>query len=195
MKFYSMMDCPGIPDHLIAKIRQQVEDPLQLKPKVFATAPGRKEYRGRLLTLADGTTVPSVTSQKWNMPAELEQWIRSNVYADPWIDAGINKHNLVSSVMGPHVDDIKKEIIMCVVDPGGDQVETIWWQQKGHPIERLDKLPEVTGGFYTNFDHYQDLTELDRVCLPTNKWVRMNTLILHSVENMTSPRTIVKIGL
>jgi hypothetical protein len=135
-----------------------------------------------------------VTSQKWTISSELEQWLQNNIQ-DSWIDVGINLHNTVSHVMGPHIDDIKNEIIMYVIKPGGSNVETTWWQQHGFPAERYDKLPAVTGGFYTSHNDYRDLTELDRVCIVPGQWVRMSTLVLHSVENITAPRTILKIGL
>jgi hypothetical protein len=83
-----------------------------------------------------------------------------------------------------------------VVESGGPNVETVWWQEQGFSVERPDKLPvNNNGGFYTSSDDYSKLTELERVCLPVGKWVRMNTLVLHSVENITGVRTIVKIGL
>jgi hypothetical protein len=168
----------------------------KLKTKTFTDAPGRKEYRERVLTMPDGSQCTSITSQKWSISPELEQWIKHNVYNGPWVDVGINSHNNVSTVMGPHVDDIKREIILYVVETGGSDVETVWWQEQGFPVERVDKLPINNNGiFYTSTDDYSKLTELERVCLPPGKWVRMNTVVLHSVENITGVRTIVKIGL
>ena len=194
--YYTILDCPALPKHLHQQVIDTVNSTELLKVKTFKDAPGRKEYRERLLTLQDGTQCQSVTSQKWSISAELEQWVRDNVYSGPWVDIGINSHNTVSSIMGPHVDDIKNEIILYVVETGGDNVETAWWQEKGFPVERPDKLPvNNNGGFYTSSDDYRQLDELERVCLPTGKWVRMNTLVLHSVENITGRRTIVKIGL
>lgn len=194
--FYTILDCPALPDRFCQEVIDTVNSTDRLKVKTFKDAPGRKEYRERLVTLQDGSQCPSITSQKWTIGPELEQWIRDYVYNGPWIDIGINSHNTVSSVMGPHVDDIKNEIILYVVEAGGDNVETAWWQEKGYPVERPDKLPvNNNGAFYTSSDDYRQLQELERVCLPQGKWVRMNTLVLHSVENIVGRRTIVKIGL
>lgn len=197
MKLYQILhDSPPLPEHFVHEILETVQDWSRLKTKTFQDAPGRKEYRERVLTLPDGTQCQSVTSQKWSISTELEQWIKNNVYNQPWVDIGINSHNNISNVMGPHVDDIKKEIILYVAEQGGNNVETVWWQEKGFPIERPDKLPVNNDGkFYTSCDDYGRLQELDRVCLPVGKWIRMNTLVLHSVENITGRRTIVKIGL
>lgn len=194
--FYTILDCPPLPVEFEKEVIATVRGTERLKVKTFKDAPGRKEYRERLVTMPDGSQCISVTSQKWSISAELEQWIRDNVYDGPWVDVGINSHNTVSNVMGPHVDDIKNEIILYVVETGGDNVETAWWQEQGFPVERPDKLPANNNGeFYTSSDDYRQLNELKRVCLPTGKWVRMNTLVLHSVENITGRRTIVKIGL
>jgi len=195
MKLYQILhDLPPLPEHFVYEILQTVQDLSRRKTKTFHHVPGRKEYRERVLTLADGSQCQSVTSQKWSISAELEQWLQDNIQRQ-WIDVGINQHNIVSRVMGPHVDDIKNEIIIYVVESGGINVETVWWQQKGFSIERPDKLPANTGVFYTSHDNYQDLIELDRVCIIPGQWVRMNTLVLHSVENITATRTILKIGL
>jgi hypothetical protein len=195
MKLYQILhDLPPLPEYFVYEILDTVKDATRLKTKTFHDAPGRKEYRERMLTLPDGSQCQSVTSQKWTISSELEQWLQNNIQ-DSWIDVGINLHNTVSHVMGPHIDDIKNEIMMYVIEPGGSNVETTWWQQHGFPAERPDKLPAVTGGFYTSHNDYRDLTELDRVCIVPGQWVRMSTLVLHSVENITAPRTILKIGL
>ena len=195
MKLYQILhDLPPLPKHFVYEILDTVQDSSRRKTKTFHNVPGRKEYRERVLTLADGSQCQSVTSEKWSISAELEHWLQNNIQSQ-WIDVGINQHNIVSHVMGPHVDDIKNEIIIYVIDPGGTNVETVWWQQKGFPIERPDKLPANTDGFFTSHNNYQDLIELDRVCISPGQWVRMNTLVLHSVENITATRTILKIGL
>jgi len=74
---------------------------------------------------------------------------------------------------------------MWILDTGGQQVRTVFWQQKGFQIERDPK-------FYP--DSYDDLIELETHVLEPNKWVLINGNVIHSVENIQTLRKSIMIG-
>lgn len=184
-----MSHLPPVPDQFIQEALGNVKGtPVR---KLYAVAPGIEDYKFRNLTLANGEKVMSVTSLRYSMSNEYELWIRKNI-KDGNIILGVNQHNLNSNTMGPHVDDVNSELMCFLIQEGGNNVETVWWQEKGHPAQRLDKIP--TFDYYDPaVNDYTSLVEISRVRIPMGAWVRMNTTILHSVENINSTRTMLTI--
>jgi hypothetical protein len=70
-----------------------------------------------------------------------------------------------------------------LIDPGGDNVRTVFYREHGHPVER-----HSAWGNPTRCDDYNDLVEIDSVKFPVGQWVLLNTGILHGVENITGSR-------
>lgn len=184
-----MSHLPPVPAHFIQEALEKVKGtPVK---KLYSSVPGIENFKFRNLTLANGGEISSVTSLRYNMSQDYESWVRKNI-KDGNIIVGVNQHNLNSNTMGPHVDDAVSELLCFLVQEGGDNVETVWWQEQGHPAERLDKIP--TSNYYDPaVNDYTSLFEISRVRIPMGVWVRMNTRVLHSVENITSTRTLLTV--
>ena len=179
-----MNQLPPVPTYFIEQALCNVKGtPI---PKVHASLPGIDEYRTRTLTMPDGQQIQSAGSQRYPMSLEYESWVKENIKSE-WAVCCINRHTQVSNTMGPHIDDQTNELLYFILQEGGDNVETVWWQENGCEIERPDKLPTLD--YYdTAVNDYNKLTEIDRIKIPAGVWVRMNTMILHSVENITGVR-------
>lgn len=90
------------------------------------------------------------------------------------------------SILAPHVDKIRGEFcVIWVIEPGGENVETIWWQQEGFPVVREGGLKTI---------NYPALNPINRVAWKKNSWGVFRTNILHSVEPITTTRIGFTIG-
>jgi hypothetical protein len=179
-----MNQLPAVPPHFIMQALHSVNgSPMA---KVHASIPGRKEFRARMLTLPDGRQIPSAGSDRYPMSPEYDVWVKENIKSE-WAVSCAQRHTQVSNTIGPHIDDQVNELLYFILQEGGTNVETVWWQENGYEIERPDKLP--TAEYYdAAVNDYNNLKEIDRIRIPVGVWVRMNTMILHSVENMTGVR-------
>lgn len=191
--YFEILDLPEIPLHLIQEIRLRLDNDKQfLAKKSYQNLPGFEEYRNRKLLCQDKKTKISVTAERYLPSDELTLWIMTNVHATP-ISVNINLTNIKSDSFGPHVDPGRRQIMMYVIDPGGENVVTKWWQQIGHSIIRTD-LQDLTSKYNADVSDYTQLKECASLCIRPGQWVKFcDTAILHSVENLISPRLTVQI--
>jgi hypothetical protein len=110
---------------------------------------------------------------------------------DPTL-CGISYYDDHSSLFAPHVDISRDYTIMYFLDLGGDNVDTIWYRQKGQGLLR----PDIKAVFDLSklVNNYNDLEEIDRVCFPLNQWVCINSAIIHEVQNIQSTRIAIQIS-
>jgi hypothetical protein len=191
--FFEILDLPPIPLHLIQEIRLRLENDKQfLAKKSYQTLPGFEEYRNRKLLHPNGEIKSSVTADRYLPSDALTLWIATNVHSNP-ISININLTNVNSDTFGPHVDPGRRQIIIYVIDPGGDNVTTKWWQQIGYPVIRTD-LQDITLKYNADVSDYTQLKECASLCIRPGQWVKFcDTAILHSVENLITPRLTVQI--
>ena len=93
-----------------------------------------------------------------------------------------------SPFQGPHTDLVRCYVLMYILENGGDNCTTAWYQEKGKDFYRPGKL-------LLTVDDYDLLDERDRVQLPTGSWAIINTEYLHAVENIEKDRIAVHLGL
>ena len=169
----------------------------EVKVNNWLDRPGYADYEYRVFETRDHQMVKTIKSHRYAISDEFDQWVRDHVGTDPRNDkykewGGVSVYDDHSSFFAPHVDITRDYAIMYVLDPGGTNVETSWYRQKGHELQR----PDLQGVFDLgrvprNFD---SLEEIDRVCLPTNQWILLNATILHAVENVESTRIVIQIS-
>ncbi|MBI33463.1 MAG: hypothetical protein CMD98_06325 [Gammaproteobacteria bacterium] len=68
-----------------------------------------------------------------------------------------------------HTDVDRNECINYLIRPGGEQVETVWFD-----------------------DNYQ---EIHRECIEPNRWHKLKVDVLHTVEGVTDKRLSITVGL
>lgn len=123
---------------------------------------------------------------------DFEKWTADNIHPFAY-EAGLSV-SVPKGLpgQGPHCDLRRRYALNYILDCGGDNVRTVWYKEKGFPIERLhDSGPE--GKSY--WADYPNVEVIDDVVLGPGIWVLLNTRILHSVENITGYRCFLTVSL
>jgi len=127
----------------------------------------------------NGIQVIPARNLRWTITGQLLHWINQHVtkkydmcgYA---ITTGSADHL-------PHCDNSGDYKLLYVVDPGGDNVITSFY-------ETSDDVP--CGWRPSNYD---SLIEIDRFKAKINSWIIINTRIIHGVSNITGERHLVSL--
>lgn len=120
----------------------------------------------------------------------FDAWVRANITSNI-VDAGVNYITLddnterpVSS--GAHVDVIRKFTLIYLLDPGGPDVETVWWKELGYDYVRAPGT-QVEDGVM--------LQRIAGIKVPKGQWVLIYTQVLHSIEGIYRPRIAFQVSL
>jgi hypothetical protein len=124
----------------------------------------------------------------WHVDEELKQWVYKNI-TDIDVD-----HVRISAIKaddehdtcGAHVDRAREFALLYVIENGGLDNKTVFYQEKGQPIIR-EKAARCN-------DH-DNLIELDSISIPLRTWCLLNVRVLHGVRNLNSKRVSIQIGL
>lgn len=115
---------------------------------------------------------------------DFGDWIKQNIIHDYHeISAQIIENG---SSTGPHTDRYRRWHLFYLLEAGGDNVETVWYQEPGQPLWRDE---------FVIYSDYGQLTEMYRCVLPTNTWILFNSRIIHDVQNMTGVRKTLTVDL
>lgn len=110
-------------------------------------------------------------------------WIRENIVSEfTESNSGIM---FFDQPQLPHTDSTRDFVLLYNVETGGENTELCFWQENGFPLFR-DRMTTCPRG-----DHLKKILSING---PTGKWYLMNTLVLHSVENMTGLRINLQIS-
>lgn len=144
----------------------------------------------RYIELNSGEVVRGANVERFPFTEEFYSWFEENIYS------GIRKCNPIQlssqvikngSVLQTHTDGPRGPYVLSyLIDAGGEEVDTIWYQQDGHPVFR-------NPGFSILYD--KGLTEIFKIRVKPFSWAIMNTKALHGVRFMTRPRTMISVGL
>jgi len=133
----------------------------------------------------DGVPVPNTVWTRHDINPSIVEWAKQNI--SPEFHAiGLNCCGTDSGGVGiPHTDRTRNWTLMWVIDPGGTDVKTVFWQERNHPVKREP-------GYYP--PSYNDLQELESHVFEPNCWVLIDGNIIHSVENLQHIRKSVQIS-
>jgi hypothetical protein len=81
---------------------------------------------------------------------------------------------------GPHTDLTREFTLIYLLESGGPGAETVFYFEPGKLIRRT--------GFQEVCNDYDKLIVLERNKFPLYKWVIIDAMVLHGVENIQSPR-------
>jgi hypothetical protein len=119
---------------------------------------------------------------------ELLDWLKANIMPD--------SNTYAVGLYGPfddvnhdrpiHIDWSRDYVLMYLLEPGGEQVETTWYKSHSRPLI-LDK--DCKDIFTPD-----ELTEVGRVCFDNNRWVVYNVKIIHHVTGLTGMRQSIQLG-
>jgi hypothetical protein len=175
-----LKDLPTPPDEFLALANQHAE----AKTWGVDLHGLHQKYADRVV-LKDGEKVGFTFHYYQQLNEEFTKWCQDNIHPDAF-DCGVR---FCDGNRGPYLaphTDIKRDIaIMYLLDPGGEDAETFWYQEEDQDIVRGRKV---------HANDYSKLSIVDSVKFPTNTWVILNTLILHGVENVTGVRTALQLS-
>lgn len=147
--------------------------------------------------LIDGRPVDFIRYQRWNFNDDLvKKFIKEYIPEMP-TEFGDLGYQVVSNElrdpigarMSPHLDGFRGNyVLQYVLDTGGDNVSTTWWQAAGQPIYR--NQIETTKFFFVD----DGLEQLDHVILEKNTWALIRADVLHSVDHVTCDRKLITVG-
>jgi|688.fasta_scaffold31369_3 hypothetical protein len=191
---YSFLDLPQLPASIIdaantALVSRQRES--RVNPKLLEQQ-GFTEYANRTVITDSGKQLKNAGSYRYWISEEFEEWVRIHFKQDP-AGCGINIFEAsADSVVAPHVDPNRNFSIHYLLEPGGIHATTMWWQEKNKLLDRADLKNNFN--LADTITNYSKLQEVAKICIPKHRWICMNTNILHSVENITSPRISIQIS-
>lgn len=148
-----------------------------------------KSYYQSLVTPKSGDNgAEDAPADKWatrfKINGKVIDWIRNNI--DTGYDSiGLNHHNVTNDSNIPHVDKTRNWILMWILDTGGEDVHTVYWQEKGFGVIREP-------GCYPRKNH--DLIEIENHVFEPGRWILMSGNVIHSVENIQHTRKSIQIG-
>jgi hypothetical protein len=190
--YYKILDVPVLPIALEQQIWQQYHAPDReqfaistnkfLHPEL-ATKPNPGDVQGQ----RDGKTFSNCRGSRYSVNNVIHQWVNKNICQD-WLEAGIyvihgdQNHGTIL----PHTDQTRALSLLYLLDAGGLDVRTEFWQEKNYSVHREMK---------TLVGNYNLLDLLKSVQWPLKTWVLLNTNILHSVEQMITKRVHFQVSL
>jgi len=189
---YCFLDLPDPPQSIIDAAYKVLEDPSeQDRVNKLKQLPGYGAYQYRTITREDGTTFTTAGTHRYWISEEFEDWVREHFQQDPK-GCGISVFDQVGPSLAPHVDASRNFTVQYLLDCGGDNVETVWYREKGKDIVR----PDLRSNFDPNatINSYDRVEEIDRIKLPLHCWGCLHANILHSVENVERPRIAIQIS-
>ena len=120
----------------------------------------------------------------------VKQWVLENINSD-FVDAGVNytvpverPPELAGVSTGAHTDITRDYTLIYLLQTGGDNPPTVFWQEDGEELIRPPKTQGVD---------FSKLKFIDSVTIPLNTWCIIDSRILHSVENLTSNRVAIQV--
>jgi hypothetical protein len=133
----------------------------------------------------DGETYTSRFQHKYDFGEDLgkkfHKWCRASLHPECY-HCGVVYNQGTDPFHGPHSDMGRKYALYYLLEPGGENATTSWWQRPGFPAD----LDEDTYGKMTG--NYDELNLIDQLKIPARTWLLFNARIMHSVENVVQER-------
>jgi hypothetical protein len=192
--FYQELDLPALPETLetaalafLPDFSHELKSYGHLnsleKRKKFNTKYDHMSLTRRIIK--QGQQILHAPNLAVDLDADTVQWAKTHI-ADEFLHIQISWTPINRKESGAHSDATRNFTVIYLLDPGGDNVVTSFYQEKNQPLNRPHK---------TFVDDYSLLTKLATVCIKPRTWTVLNSTILHGVENIQRPRIAIQIGL
>lgn len=135
----------------------------------------------------DGVSIPNTRYTRYPVNDKICAWVDKNIASD-YADIGISFHGLLggTNMTGtPHTDRTRHWTLIWLLDEGGPEVDTVYWQEENKPVIRIGDVRSVS---------YDNLSEIGRARLKKHKWVLLDARAIHSIEGLTGLRKSLQIG-
>ena len=147
----------------------------------------RKSITGQQLKVIHNSSHFTVGKEKYSramyrryyLGKLTDEWIRDNI-ASEYSQMG-SQVMRNGDAFFPHTDGgPRRYILNYLVDAGGDQVETRWYQEPGYGLYRE--------GDAMQFPESSNLRVIHTEIFPSKSWTCLFGKVIHSVVGLTSPR-------
>lgn len=183
--FWKFPNLPQVPDDLVnlayKSITDTQRDPLNIHYK----------SNDEEVFTQNGQIKKSVAFVQFLLDQKIVDWIHENIVdenahsnlriARSTIDPnGDEKHKVA------HTDYSRDFILMYLLENGGPNHRTVFYQEKDKPLVRER---------HTVVYDYSTLNEIDSIQIPLKRWILLKTQIIHAVENIPNHRISFQLGI
>lgn len=122
-------------------------------------------------------------------------WLKENIIN--FADIYVYQEQSQGNVHVAHVDIGRSIALNYVLETGGDEVTTSWYQEKNKPLLRIKKQ----GGqlldepIIDSRNYYNSLVKLESKIFKPHTWYLINVQIIHDVQFLSSIRKSISIGI
>jgi hypothetical protein len=127
---------------------------------------------------------------------DLRDWLSRNILQNKLNKMFIATQESRNNKPSTHIvhSDIKRKMALnYVIEPGGDNVITSWYQERGKDLYRSKNGSKNMQSDSGKVD-YNNLEILESAVFQKNKWYALDVETLHDVDNITSIRKSISIG-
>jgi len=141
--------------------------------------------------LQDGQTKKSVAFVQFLVDEKIIDWVHENIV----VEGAHSNIRVARSTIDPHggekhkvahTDLTRDFTLIYLLESGGPNHRTVFYQERGQPLVRERR---------TVVYDYSKLEELASVRIPLNRWIILQSQVLHAVENIPNHRISFQIGI
>lgn len=185
--YFKILNVPAMPDNIADQLTIAANHAKHSRPDI-TWASQDTAYDQRTI-IKDGITLRSTRSHHGDLPESVKDWIRIHVIPN-WLYCNLVVTPPTSHIHGAHTDKTRRYILIYMIETGGDNVTSRWYQEKGFPLYRTEKQHVLI----ENYDKH-DLIELAQYVVQPGTWIAFDGKILHDVQNITDNRVAIHIGI
>ena len=179
---HGIVDAPPPPQWLIDKADQLAATSV---PNQATMNNWGNDFTARPL-YKDGTVYHNAFNHSVFLDEECLTWSRANITKRAK-DIRLSATLPGLARCGAHIDRTRNYTLMYLLETGGDDHQTVFYQEKG--VNELFRPKEY------HVDNYDDLSIVSVIRMEVNKWNLLQARILHSVENIIQGRRSIQISL
>lgn len=127
----------------------------------------------------------NVAFVQYDLPEYIINWFKDNIVESGYTDIRISRSTMGDGKLA-HTDNTRDYVLIYMLESGGERPETIFYRQKKHPLLR-ERGVRV-------YD-YNTVDIIDKIYIPPEQWIMLNTRILHGVIGLSNHRISYQIGL
>jgi hypothetical protein len=195
MKYVRTLNLPHPPEYIVNKTLDIVNDKthiknMQIGPKTINNTTGTTGWGYDRFIEYQGQQIRCANVKRYPFDDETYDWFESNIFSkikDCKKYQISNQIILNGKILHPHTDGPRGPFVLSyMIDTGGDNVDTIWYQEIENEIYRSPS---------TNLLYLDTLRELERIKVEPYNWVLMDARVIHTVKFMESPRIMLSVGM
>lgn len=172
--YYAYLDLPKVPLNFVKEAFDESQN-----PKGHWFNPILDEHIDREIILPDGTVGQSSGYPRYRLSLDFEDWLKENIIPN-FIDEGVTfTQRSNRSILGAHTDRTRAFSLLYVIQTGGAEVVTRWYDDLEKP--RWRPRPSYQ-------DDHTKLKLIAETEIPANQWICINTQVIHTVEQVQTQR-------